>query len=547
MKRLKFLKTAVFASLCALSFNSATAAEAFDSDANLQLLDSYSTIPVTDLLNFTEYYQVLGAFYAPAYEQRFVNNLLITGETYKPFNKTSPYSGQPLPNSFFPAFFIHDTTTGKLVLTDSMNFNFDPPPNLLNPANPLKADALGILSLAISPVIANPYIAVSAFTPIVGVPYPSPTPLFPPFYYTLYVYKYDATGHLTNRQPIDSVKWTDINPNIDYSIITYNAAVSYSHDGKYLFATYTLNNGGAREQIFAGLAVNANGTINRTPVFEYVLPFPNPEANPPPNSYSLFFPEPDVKSFIPNRSTHYKLISGFVGFQAGSETGGAVPDGLLMSFDFDPVAKVLTVTGSQETPGYPEGVDLHPNQKRVIVGCTGSSSTGIAVSQFPPAPFSLNIPEPNKSLRLYSYDSNATSNALQYVSGHDFGTAWVFNTRWSNSGDFLALTMATSPSQIDNFPDLYMLPNPTPPPALLPTPGPGVTLAPCVISTLSYDRHKDTFKVADIQPVAPINANLAWSPDDSMIGTSGAPTAGFPGNYTASGQKDLLLYQVYSN
>jgi len=509
-----------------------------NSDANLTLLDSVSTIPFTDLANSSDFYQLLFAFYTSSFDQFFVNDLLLTSYSYKPFFPLSVFSGEPFPNSFFPTLFIHNTSTGKLVQTAVLNFNNNPPPNIQNPsAPPYQANSLGVLDTAISPTSTAPYIAVSAFAPVNGVTLPLPPNLNPPFNYTIYMYSYNTNGTL-NYTPVDAVDITSFNSNIDTNVITYNSASSFSYDGKYLFVVYTLksttSDPSQRTQVFAGIQVNSDGTLNRTPAFQYALPNAPAELSPPAGSTSLYFVEPDVKSFNPKNSSIYKLVATFIGFQAGDETGGNVPGSLLMSFDFNPTVGSISLTGIQNLPGYGNGIDLHPNNTRVIVGCTGSNPNGLGVAQFPRPPFASDIPESNKNLRLYSYDSTLSSNALQYIKGHDMGTTEFYNCRWSHSGDFLAISFGTVGAGYASLPVVI------PPSTVTFDP----YLAPSSIATLSFNSHRDNFTYADIQPASATQANLAWSSDDSQLATSGCPAPGIPFSTSSGGFKDLQLYQV---
>jgi len=500
MKKHSLFTRAVFAGLLALSLYSvpASAEDLFSDKAGLTLVDSVSVIPVADIT--PALYQQIGEnVYVPINEQYFVNQFLISGFTYLPFQGGSPAN-------FPPTFTIYDTTNN--ILTQTANL----------PATP----SVGVLQTSVSPCAHQPFIAVSTF-------FPTDISLTT-WDYILNIYQYNPeNGQLVSPNPVYSLDFLAWNPNIT-NTITYNTGVTFSSDGKYLFFSYTL---GSRTfpqsitgQVFGVFAVGSDGSLNPTPVATFSLP------NAPDSG--VFVPN-EIKSFVKKShkdhdSKIYKLIVGLLGFTPGNISGGNVQAGYIQSYDFDPSKGTLSQTGSQPLPCHLEGFDINPHHDRVVT-CGFSATNGPTVVQ-PVAvanpnyftPFPLGEPQPNDNLRLYKYNQNAHKNALSFISGHNIG-AFAWNARWSHGGHKLALS---SSPLIENFGLLQ-------PPVVCTPALPPYDFSPWVISTFTFDHHKDKLSLQDTQPGAPSSVNLAWSADDKILGVSGQPTPF---------QQNFQLYEV---
>lgn len=461
---------AVFAGLFALTLNSvpASANEAFSSTANLNLIDSVSSVPLADL-TAPNYESIASNFYVPIYEEYFVNHFLINGYTYLPFQ---PGAGANFP----PTATIYNTSNGTLVQTGVL------------PAQP----GLGVLFTAISPSANQPFIAVSTFSPLSAPPFDS-------WQYVLNIYQYDPLTGIINQTPVDSLNFAQLSPNLNTTQITYNSSTSFSFDGKYLFYTNTIGNP-ATSQVFGALEILSNGTINTTPVAVTTLP-DGPQAD------QFFVPEA-VRSYIrPPQNPHkYKLITGLLGIMPGNISGGAVQASYLQSYNFDPIGGHLDLTGSVPLPSGVQGIDLHPNHNRVLV-VSHNVASGPSVEQIPAPPFPTGAPDPINNFRLYSFNELAQNNALAYISGHSLGSDGQ-DVRWSNSGKFAAIT--TTPISVTA--------------AIVPLSTGAISTAyvPSVVTTLAYNN--DKFTQQDSQPAAPFSFNLAWNSNDSLLGVSGEPT-----------------------
>jgi hypothetical protein len=501
MKIRGVLANTVCASLLALNVGSADVNEpdAVKSKVNLKLLDSKSSVTPTN----NNYFTILRTFYGAIWQQKFMGDLLISGYANQPYVTGLTPTGT---NAILPAFIIHDTSA-----------------NTLNEKGRITLPAgEGILSVSISPVNDRPYLVLSKITSSQTTTFPGSIVPVGPYNYTLELYSYNPDGTI-NPGPLDSLIWgVDYNPpGINTSIITYNAAVNFSHDGKYLFYTYTSGSPGALSQHLGTFEIASNGTFNNTPVAENPLPVG------PIVGIDNFFPQPDIKTFIhPNNSTHYKTVAGLVGFTPGNPTGGNTQAGMVNSYNFDPVAGTFILTGSQPVPASMRGIDLHPHGDRVAVITANADENGISVARIPRLPFSGDIPDKGKQLRVYDFDQDASANALTYVWGHDFGSAAGFHLQFSRDGDFLALTL--SPQQA-----MTSIPVPFPPPTGPMTVFPG--FGPSVLATFAFKKASYQFVMQDMQPASFVSSGLAWNADDTRLATNGQPSPTL---------HDIQLYQV---
>ena len=303
------LATAFCACLLALDPGSADVSASHEPDAvkskvNLKLLDSKSS--VTPINN--NYFTIVQTFYGAIWQQKFVGDLLISGYANKPYVTGLTPTGT---NAILPAFIIHDTSA-----------------NTLNEKGRITLPAgEGILSVSISPVSDRPYLVLSRITSSQTTTFPGSIVPVGPYDYTLELYSYNPDGTI-NPVPVDILIWgVDYNPpGINTSVITFNAAVNFSHDGKYLFYTYTSGSLGALNQHLGAFEIAPNGTFNNTPVAESPLPVG------PIVGVDNFFPQSDIKTFIhPNNSTNYKTVAGLVGFTPGNPTGGNTQAGMVNS------------------------------------------------------------------------------------------------------------------------------------------------------------------------------------------------------------------------
>jgi hypothetical protein len=484
-------KKAILTTLLAFSLSPAALPaepDVFESEVSISLADSVSSVPFGSITADT-YLQTIVTQYGGGWDQSFVGNFLITGLVYHPY-KAFELPGQL---SYFNTFIIHDISTGTLVEKSRLKL----------------AAGRGVITAAASPVSSLRFLAASMITP--KTPPTVPDVGFPagPYDYILEIYSYNANG-IINTTPISIVNWKTVNPNMDENLIAYNAVVNFSHDGKYLFYTSANASGGVvTSTIFGALAIDSNGIVNPTPVATVTLP-----AGPTPTHF--FVPQPAVKTFIyPAGSTNYKTVVGLLAYVPATTTGGTAQNGLVLSYNFNPVAGTFgQPTGSLEVPKSLRGADLNPQGNRiaVITGPVSASAAGPSVKQIPSAPFG-NVPDPGKEFRLYSFNRNASTNAIAYIGGHDLESeGW--NLKWSRSGDYLAYT--ASPVIIMNgvFPVGYPILN-----THQFSPAVGAT----DVVVLEFNG-TDGFTIMDSKPASFQASDIAWSADDEFLSIGSSPS-----------------------
>lgn len=492
-------------SLCGTGL-SAYSNDAFKSKVNLKLLDSKSSVNLSlpsNLDTNKKFFTMSNILYGSIWQQYFVGDLLISGYANLPYVPALAPTGT---DAFLTSLVIHDTSSDFLDEKDRISL----------PAGQ------GVLALAISPVSDRPYIAISKITSASLTTYPGTIVPVGPYTYTLEVYKYNPDGTIV-ADPVDSIVWgTDFAPSgLNSSIITYNSGVNFTHDGKYLFYTYTAGTPGNLKQFMGAFAVAANGIIDTTPVAEIELP------QGPIVGVDNFFPQPDTKTFIyPMNTTTYKCVAGMIGFTPGNPTGGNTQASMVQSYNFDPVAHTIVLTGDQPLPAALQGHDLNVQHDRVVVVIKYVSEDGLVVGRPANPPFPGSIPDKNFGFRIYDFNKDASNNALTYVSGHDLGSARGWHVRFSNNGDFLAMTLAPQAAVSGSLP---IPPN---------FPVNNAVSGPSVLATFDFKKGDYQVVMQDIKPASFLSTGLAWNAEDTRVATNGSPSPK---------AHDIQLYKVEFN
>lgn len=496
--------SAILLSAC---LTDAVAGDAIENILTLDLQQSVST--AYNLNELATFYNDISAFYSiPCFQEKFIGDILING--YTNFPTTSPFYLQaglgntPLDSiGGFTVLTTHNTANGALTEVDSLRIS----------------GGKGFTQVAISPDASRPFFTTSSFESVFPIP-----PLRPEIGpYTLSVYEYHQDGTL-NKTPLSSIDFSSLNSQAANNMqLTYNGAVNFSYDGKYLFYTQTLGDengevsrgpdgvGNKGSQVLGILKVGLDGSL--TKVAEVAAP----------NNGDFFYSQPNIISFKKNEfSDEYKLIVGYVGFVPNNV--GSFHGGMLNSYDFNSNTNTLTQTGSQPIPMVIQGLDINSRHDRVVVIGDAVSSSGKSLKQNPVEPFANNAPDSNKNFRVYNFDENVSANALSYNSGHDLGqSAW--NVRWSPNGRWLALT-TTSEYKLPGYAGLFM------PKASSTEP---VANGTSTVILLRYSRLQDQFKLQAIKPAASYAASLAWNADSSMLAVTGQDSTVLKG---------LQLYKV---
>ena len=447
-----------------------TSNELLRSRVLLTLADSVSSIGVPS----DEFYvEMVNAGFGNYYLQ-FLSNYLVV--TYSNF----PDVALDL-NNKLPVVVVYDTSTGKLIETSRLNI-------------PIGVSLDGV----ISPTPKRPFVAVDS----VGTNNKASTT----------IYELTSTGQLVQKSIFNSSSLPGIIVNFD---TTVQQSSSFSSDGKYLmygFTTKVDNNLNPIEISNVIFKVSKKGIL--TPRIIFTIP----------NIQNSVF-NIHSASFVKNESNkcNYSII---LFLNAITNLDPASPDlfAEIISYTFDVKKNTVAQTGLVSVNQSIIGSSYNPIIEKVIICTREADYDNLSILQNPINPIDPTVPRPFDELRMYSYNPNAISNAIQFLKGHNLDARGLAIT-WSNDGKKLILVARAGFSLPANTID----------------PGTG-TLAEAspavVISALSYNCKNDTLHFEDVKVGPPSVFGPGWSDDDKFMAVAG---------FSTSLQKDTQLYSVSCN